>query len=75
MYHIGLEKIEGSWRWTRDNTLVFDQNLWCAYEPNGQSLIQPELCGGFVSNVGTSSGMLGVADVSCSTLLHFICEL
>lgn len=47
-YHIGLEKIEGRWEWTRDNTLVFDPSLWNANEPNDQSVSPPELCGVFL---------------------------
>lgn len=71
IYHFGLEKIEGSWRWTRDSTLVFDPSLCYANEPNGQSL----LCGCFVFNVGVFGGRPVVADVPCTTLLHIICEL
>lgn len=59
IYHIGLEKIEGSWRWTRDSTLVFDPSLWYANEPNGQSL----LCSCFVFNAGVFGGRPVVADV------------
>lgn len=70
IYHIGLEKIEGSWRWTRNSTLVFDPSLCYANEPNGQSL-----CGCFVFNVGVFGGGPVVTDVPCTTLLHIICEL
>lgn len=67
IYHIGLEKIEGSWRWTRDRTLVFDPSLGFANEPNGQSL----LCGCFVFNVGVFGGR-PVADVPCTTTPYYM---
>eukprot|EP00105_Crassostrea_gigas_P009897 XP_011425005.1 PREDICTED: C-type lectin domain family 4 member E [Crassostrea gigas] len=73
-YHIGLEKIEGRWEWTRDSTLVFDPSLWNANEPNGQSASPPELCGAFFRG-SDINGMPGVADVPCCIPFHFVCEL
>lgn len=73
-YHIGLEKIEGRWEWTRDSTLVFDPSLWNANEPNGQSVSPPESCGAFFRG-SDINGMPGVADVPCCIPFHFGCEL
>lgn len=70
IYQIGLEKTKGSWRWTRNNTLVFDQSLWHASEPNGQNSSPPELCGGFCK----CGGKPGIFDVPCNTPYRFICE-
>lgn len=73
-YHIGLEKIEGRWEWTRDSTLVFDPSLWNANEPNGQSVSPPESCGAFFRG-SDINGMPGIADVPCCIPFHFGCEL
>ncbi|XP_052678325.1 uncharacterized protein LOC128159309 [Crassostrea angulata] len=70
LYQIGLEKTEGNWRWTRDNTLVFDPSLWYTNEPNGQNSSPPELCGGFCK----CGGKPGIFDVPCNTPYPFICE-
>nr|XP_034306078.1 C-type lectin domain family 4 member A-like [Crassostrea gigas] len=70
IYQIGLEKTKGSWRWTRNNTLVFDPSLWHASEPNGQHSSPPELCGGFCK----CGGKPGIFDVPCNTPYRFICE-
>lgn len=75
-YHIGLEKIEGRWEWTRDSTVVFDPSLWNANEPNGQSVSPPELCGAFLGDqISMECLVLLMSRAASLFTLYVNCEL
>lgn len=79
-YHIGLEKIEGRWEWTRDSTLVFDPSLWNANEPNGLSVfLHPNHVGLFLGDqismeclvlLMSRAASLFTLDVNCELFLN-----